>query len=249
MPKQRKIPDVKPLVKEGEVMFNVLVVDDDDAVRAQLVETLAELTQLSTFEAGTLEEAKARLEERDYAIALVDIMLGPKIKDQLAGIELQCELGKRSDCVTLIVSGTQDATLKSLVPSIGGFDFVGKPINKMELITKVERALERYAEKGKTIVAGKLPPGLEYDGSNRRRMRWKKSLVHLTMTHLDIVEALISEPGKVVEKSKLQALLKTGGPDAVNTHISNIRAAFITVDPNFKAIHVKPGKGYFWSVD
>lgn len=249
MQKQRKIPSVEPLAKGDKVMFNVLVVDDDDAIRAQLVETLAELTQLCTFEARSLEEARARLDERDYAIALVDIQLGPKTKDQLAGIELQCELGKRSDCVTLIVSGTQDATLKNMVPSIGGFDFVGKPISKMELITKVERALERYAEKGKTAVAGELPPGLEYDGNNRHRMRWKKALVHLTMTHLCIVEALISEPGKVVEKNKLKDLLKTGGLDAVNTHISNIRAAFISVDPNFKAIHVKPGKGYYWSVD
>ncbi len=69
------------------------------------------------------------------------------------------------------------------------------------------------------------------------------------MTQLCIVEALISEPGTVVEKMKLKELLKTGGLDAVNTHISNIRAAFISIDPNFKAIHVKPGKGYYWSVD
>jgi CheY-like chemotaxis protein len=114
---------------------NLLVVDDDDALREMLATALSlRGARVTTARSGE----QARLEAGPFDAALIDMTL-----DDCRGDELLAQLRKRG-CVSAAMLVTGTAQTPRLVPGGEPDDWVRKPFEVSELVDRLKRTLERH---------------------------------------------------------------------------------------------------------
>lgn len=229
----------------GDEMRHVLIVEDDELMRNKLAELLGEIQDLQIDMAADANSARKLMGGQRYQIAIVDIELGPGVKDRFAGMAITSEL-RDQGCIPLIVSGTGDDTLKGVTATMWGYDFVSKPINEVDLLNKVEQALAWESEHPRGEKSKAWPDGLTQAPNEPLKMLWKGKPLGLTMTQIQLLQKLANEPGTVISNTTLKKFMRSGNsPSALSTHFSNIRKKFREVDKDFKHI-INEGQGYIW---
>lgn len=227
-------------------MRHVLVVEDDESMLNKLTNLLREVKDLQIDCARDEASARRLMSTNKYQIALVDIELGPGPKDRFAGLAITRDLVNQG-CIPLVVSGTGDDTLKGVAATLSGYDFVSKPVNDLDLVHKVEHALEWAESKQTNSEPGTWPDGLTEAPDNPLKIFWKENPVGLTVTQLTLVRCLAKTPGEMVENTVLCRALKSGNSaPALASHFTNIRKKFRDIDQSFVQIVNVPGKGYLW---
>ena len=120
---------------EWRPMANVLIVDDDDAVRGILLDLLSDRYQCNT--ASTAEEAFQYLEIEDYDAVLTDIAM-----PGLTGVELMKRVQlKDLDTPVILISGKNDEQDSEALIKLGAFAYLNKPFSLDEIEFIVERAV------------------------------------------------------------------------------------------------------------
>jgi CheY-like chemotaxis protein len=117
-------------------MKKILIVDDSREIR-ELVSATLETEEYTVFEAadGTKAIATALLERPDFII--MDVMLPGKIN----GIEATRIIKNNpltKHCTVLILTGTDDTTLREKGLEAGASDFFMKPFSPLDLLQKLE---------------------------------------------------------------------------------------------------------------
>lgn len=121
----------------GADLLNVLVIDDEKAVRESCREA-AEINGFHTYVADSAEQAYKVLEAHAIDIVLLDLKL-----PGACGLEALREVKKRRpDSVVIIITGC--ATVASAVQAMkqGAFDYITKPFTLEELRLLLELATE-----------------------------------------------------------------------------------------------------------
>ena len=117
--------------------FNVLVVEDETVV-VESIKRILTPEGFSVNATASSEEATQILQQGDYGIILVDIVL-----PGVSGLQL-VELLRKShpQAITIIISGL--ATRENVIESFrcGAFDFIPKPFSFEELLGPVRRAVD-----------------------------------------------------------------------------------------------------------
>ena len=117
-------------------MANILIVDDDDAVRGILLELLSDQYECNT--ASNADEAFQYLEIEDYDAVLTDIAM-----PGLTGIELLKRIQlKDLDTPVIFISGKNGAEDSEALKKLGAFAYVQKPFGLDEINYLVARAVE-----------------------------------------------------------------------------------------------------------
>lgn len=117
-------------------MANILIVDDDDAVRAILLDLLSEQYLCNT--ASTAEEAFQYLEIENYDAVVTDIAM-----PGLTGIELLKRIQlKDLQTPVILISGKNGEQDPIALQQLGAFAFVSKPFALDEIEYLVARAVE-----------------------------------------------------------------------------------------------------------
>jgi len=215
-------------------MRNVLIVEDEAVMRSELRGILKEVPDIKVDEAPDAKTARQLMSLTKYEIALVDIKLGPGVMDQFAGMQIIGEL-REQGCIPLIVSGTGDDTLRGVTATMWGYDFLNKPVVPVDLLNKVNSALDLAARKHTGKESENWPLGLT-----------EKS-VNLSLIGYRLVCKLADSPGKVVTNAALIKAMKSGNSaSALASHLSTVRGRFREVDKEFGHIKSKGG-GYCWT--
>lgn len=230
-------------------MRKVLIVEDDrstnDLLRS-LVKTIPDTDVIQAFDKASAEDA---MRIHSLALMVIDVKLGEGPREKLSGFTLLNMLNGKPT-VAIVVSGMPSDMLPDLAISLQAFEFISKPINELDFINKVERALAFHKQLLADLPdpeASGWPAGLESDSRRKLRFRWKGKPVMLTITELRLVHCLIEPPNTVVEYARLGEQLPSGkSRKAVNTAMTGVRNGFVDVDPEFDAIESEPGKGYIW---
>ncbi len=127
---------------ENDVSSQILVVDDEEAVRRGIAQVLGR-RQLTVSTAASAHEALEILNQRPFAIILLDIKL-----PDVDGIEF-LRLLRKDFPETAIIMITGYPTIQSSVECIklGALDYLVKPFRIDELEAVVEKARERLSQK------------------------------------------------------------------------------------------------------
>ena len=119
----------------------VYVVDDDEAVR----DSLQWLLEGKDYRVRCFDSAEtflARFDTREVACLLVDIRM-----NGMTGLELQDRLiERRSPLPIVFITGHGDVPMAVTTMKKGAMDFIQKPFKENDLLTLVERMLERARE-------------------------------------------------------------------------------------------------------
>ena len=124
---------------KNTIKGTILLVDDDRLVLNSMADWLRSC-QYEIDTACTLAEARSRLENKTYDIALVDIQLGDD-SDGFALLREINDLGSMTSVILITGYGTVESAITAI--RAGAFDFLTKPLIDAELEMAIERALHQ----------------------------------------------------------------------------------------------------------
>ena len=201
-------------------MHTVLVVEDERKLR-ELLRGYLERAGMSVLTTGSGAEAIELAHTSELSLVVLDLGL-----PDVPGEEVARELRARSQVPIVMLtarSGDEDR-IRGL--ELGADDYVTKPFVPRELVLRVQAVLRRGAPQG---AAGSESFG---DGElvidhERREVRVRGQLVHLTPTEWALLTSLASAPGRVYSRAEL--INRTRGYEfegyerTTDSHVKNLR--------------------------
>jgi len=161
---------------------DVVIVDDDDAVR----DALSMLLRAAGLSVGTADSAEAFLARKapPPACLVLDVRM-----PGMSGLELQEKLAERTfDVPIVFLTGHGDVPMAVRAIKRGAFDFIEKPIDGERLIASVRDAIAYSSQPAAAAAQGRrAPPGLE---TLSRREREVLDLILAGQQSRAIAEAL-----------------------------------------------------------
>lgn len=121
--------------------LRVLVADDEDAVRATLVELCRSLGHEVVAEARDGEEAVALVASTSPELALLDIQM-----PHMNGLEAARAVAESQEVPVLIVTAFADEALMREAARSGAFSYVLKPVSRERLAAAITTAMARFAD-------------------------------------------------------------------------------------------------------
>ncbi|RCX33519.1 sigma-54-dependent transcriptional regulator [Thioalbus denitrificans] len=119
-------------------MAVILIVDDEFSIRKTLG-LLLKAEGHTVHEAGSLAEAKERLEQAPADLVMTDLRLGED--DGIAVLEHLRASGSDAESIVMTAYGTIESAVEAM--RLGAYDYLTKPINPAELVIRVTKVLER----------------------------------------------------------------------------------------------------------
>lgn len=224
-------------------MYNILVCDDENDIRAALGIYLSG-EGYKVYEAADGREALSILDKNEAQLILLDVMM-----PGMDGITALREIRKKCNAPVILLTAKSEETDMVLGLTLGADDYITKPYRPLELIARVKAQLRRYASFGgmdakpDSLMAG----GICLD-DRAKAVTLHGEAVNLTPTEYDILKLLMENPGKVFSTAQIYRAVwneePLGADGAVAVHIRHLREKLEADPSNPRYIKVVWGKGY-----
>lgn len=200
-------------------MNTILIVEDDININALLKEALEKEGYLCT-QAFSGTEARLLLEQRQYAVILLDLML-----PGIPGEEVLKEIRSRGNTPTIVLTARDTIDSKVEFLHNGADDYITKPFDIKEVLARVEVQIRRT---GNLLEQRKLIyRNLKIDKDTYRVSIDGKILPKITRQEFAILELFLQHPKKVFSKEEIFEYAwgepYVGETKTLDVHISNIR--------------------------
>ena len=215
--------------------FHILVVDDDDKIKALVKEYLEENDFLVST-ARDASEAKQKLEIVKFDIIILDIMMPGE-----SGLSLTKEVKKNNPTpiILLTAKGETEDRIEGL--ELGADDYLGKPFEPKELLLRVKNILNKT----------KLPdlPEKIYVGSTiinlkRSNIEINNKVKKINPQEKKILEKMLKSPGKVFSRDEIGKIVNIYKERTIDVVITRLRQK-IEVNPKYpKYLQTIRGSGY-----
>jgi two-component system, OmpR family, KDP operon response regulator KdpE len=221
----------------------VLVIDDEP----QILRALRRSLEAQDYEGATAEGAEEGLAlaaARTPNLVVLDLGL-----PDLDGTEVIRRLRSWTDVPVIVLSVREGRSDKIEALDAGADDFVTKPFDVEELLARMRAALRR-TEADLTSEAELRYGDLQVDLA-RRLVRIDNDLVHLTPNEYGLLEAMVTNPGKLLTHQWL--LRKVWGRGYGNeshylhVYVRQLRQKLGDDAAMPRFIITEPGVGYRWS--
>lgn len=229
--------------------YKILVVDDEAEI-ADLIETYLADENYTIFKFYSATDALACIETTDLDLAILDVML-----PDTDGFALCKKIREKHTWPIIMLTAKDAETDKITGLTLGADDYVTKPFTTMELLARVNSQLRRYSrylelkdaehkteEDAKVFTVG----GLEVH-EETVEVYLDGSPVRLTPTEFKILLLLIKSPGRVFSAEEIYE--RVWNEQAINTdtimvHIRKIREKIELNPRDPKYLKVVWGVGY-----
>lgn len=222
--------------------LRVLVVDDDPQIRRAVGTSL----RARGYDVATAADGEAALEvltASSHDLVILDLGL-----PGLDGHEVIKRLRAWSEAPVIVLSVREGQEDKIAALDAGADDYVTKPFAIEELLARM-RAVERR------VVPEKLPPVLRFGELEidlaRQLVRLGGAQVQLTPTEYRLLEAMASNPGKLLTHHWL--LDKVWGPgygsESLRVYVKQLRQKLRDDPARPSWITTEPGMGYRWRLE
>lgn len=201
--------------------YNVLVVDDDNAIR-ESIEIYLKNEGIRVIEAPDGEEALKVLEKQEIHLIIMDIMM-----PRMDGIKATFKIRESKNIPIIMLSAKSEDGDKILGLNIGADDYITKPFNPLELVARVKSQLRRYTNFGYFKEDDEIQiRGISLN-KHRKTVNVNGEEVSLTLTEYKILELLMENKGRVFSISEIYTRVWNepfyNGENTVSVHIRRLR--------------------------
>jgi len=212
---------------------HILVVDDDDRIRALLKKFLAENGYRVTA-AADAAEARDRLRALVFDLLVVDVMMPGE-----DGLALTRSLRGLSNVPILILTarGLPDDRIDGL--EAGADDYLAKPFEPRELVLRINALIRRSAQQAPPKGSVRFGP-CEFD-IDRGELKRNEEVVRLTTGELALLKALAQRPGAPVSRTALADMTSAALERSVDVQMTRLRRK-IEDDPR-RPVHLQTVRG------
>jgi two-component system OmpR family response regulator len=224
---------------------SVAIVEDEIAIRDNYAAGLRRQGYRVQGYAGR-EEALAAFRARLPDLVIIDVNLGAEVE---GGFELCRQLRAMSERLPIIFLTARESELDAVSGlRLGADEYLTKRVSLDHLLARVAALFRRVealtAADGESSAIRRGPLTVDKD---RLTVRWNDRPVPLTLTEFWVVHALSRHPGHVLNREQLMAAANVVLEDStVTSQVKRIRAKFVAVDPEFRALVTVYGMGYRW---
>ncbi len=181
---------------------SVLIVDDDPLIRELLQSYLAQ-EGYQVRCASTAEQAEACLAESPVDLVMLDIRLPGK-----DGLTLTRELRVRSEVGIILITGRNDEVDRIVGLECGADDYVVKPLNPRELVSRAKNLVRRVRHAQQPAVAApatqlKRFAGWMLDNDRRRLIDQDGSETLLTHGEFQLLSVFLRNAGHTLSRDQL----------------------------------------------
>lgn len=181
---------------------SVLIVDDDPLIR-ELLESYLAREGYQVRCASTAEQAEACLAESPVDLVMLDIRLPGK-----DGLTLTRELRVRSEVGIILITGRNDEVDRIVGLECGADDYVIKPLNPRELVSRAKNLVRRvrHAQQPAAAPASaqlKRFAGWMLDNDRRRLIDRDGSETLLTHGEFQLLSVFLRNAGHTLSRDQL----------------------------------------------
>lgn len=194
---------------------HILIVDDDDRLRALLTKYLSEQGFMVTAAAGAAE-ARRKLAWFVFDLIVLDVMMPGE-----SGLSLLESLRDAPPAPVLMLSAMGDADDRIRGLETGAEDYLAKPFEPKELVLRIRAILRRalaQAERAKSITFGDC----RFDVAAGQLKRGQEA-VPLTTGEAAILRKLAENIGTPIARAELSGLISAESERAVDVQITRLR--------------------------
>ncbi len=221
---------------------HIIIVEDEDKIAQILVDYLAR----EGFKARVLNDGTHAVEtirQSNPEFVILDLMLPGK-----DGLTICRELRQFSEVPILMLTARVDEIDRLLGLELGADDYVCKPFLPREVVARVRTILRRVQRQPVPTGEDKIRYRDILLLPERFQCRVGEQDIDLTPVEFRLLQALISQPGRVYSR---EALMKVSYQDdrivsdrTIDSHIKNVRKKLACVAGNEEIIHSIYGVGY-----
>lgn len=198
--------------------INILIIEDEAKIR-EIIKTYAVKEQYEVFEAGSGQEAYELLEERDYHLIVLDVML-PDTDGW--SILRRVRRDKNIPVIMLTARGEEDDKLLGF--DLGADDYVTKPFSAKELMARIKTVLKRnhVVTVGEIVAIGDMKINTSF-----HQIHIKEQEVELTPLEYKLLMFFVNNRNIALDRD--QILNGVWGYDyygderTVDTHVKRLR--------------------------
>ncbi|SFL71177.1 response regulator transcription factor [Geodermatophilus ruber] len=224
---------------------SVLVVEDTEEIR-ELVCTVLRKAGMDVRAVASGTEALAEVRRQVPDVVVLDLGL-----PDADGTEVCRQIRAESECYVLMLTARAEEVDLLIGLAVGADGYMAKPFSPRELVARVQAMLRRPR-----VPAPRPAPAeesvrrladLEID-EDSREVRVDGAVVDLTRTEFDLLAALASRPGRVLQRETLlREVWQTdweGSVRLVEAHMSNLRRKLQAAGLAAAEIRTVRGVGY-----
>ena len=221
-----------------------LLLIDDDEEYCLLVKDYMEFQNIMLDYALTGEAGSSVLGKRGYDLVLLDMML-----PDVPGVEVLRRIRMKSSVPVIILSAHNDETDRIVTLEIGADDYISKSFSSGELLARVRAVLRRSSGgSGEGHDEALCAHGIELN-PGKMQFSFHDCSVELTYVELQILQAMMREPGRIFSRETLLNLFADNQEwnkfdRRVDVHISTLRKKLAEATGANTHIRTVRGMGY-----
>lgn len=230
---------------------HILVVDDHSEIR-DLLKRFLEQHGLRVSCARDGKEMKRLLEEREFDLLVLDLMMPGE-----DGLTLCRELRAKSSLPIIMLTAMGEETDRIIGLEMGADDYLAKPFNPRELLARI-KAVMRRTQVEPQPVAETLTRDLRFDrwllDINRRELVDEEGVgLSLSTAEFDLLRVFLERPQRVLSRDQLLDLARgreaVAFDRAIDTLVSRLRRKLERDPKNPELIKTIWGGGYLFAAD
>ncbi|SIR12695.1 response regulator [Aeromonas veronii] len=230
---------------------HILVVDDHSEIR-DLLKRFLEQHGLRVSCARDGKEMKRLLEEREFDLLVLDLMMPGE-----DGLTLCRELRFKSNLPIIMLTAMGEETDRIIGLEMGADDYLAKPFNPRELLARIKAVMRRTQVETQPATET-LTRDLRFDrwllDVNRRELVDEDGVgLSLSTAEFDLLKVFLERPQRVLSRDQLLDLARgreaVAFDRAIDTLVSRLRRKLERDPKNPELIKTIWGGGYMFSAD
>ena len=219
-------------------MEKILIIDDDIDI-ADLESYLLKKEGFDTLICNTGEDALEEINKERFDLILMDIMM-----PGISGIELCAKVREKVDCSIIFVTAKANLVDKMIGFEIGADDYITKPFENQELVSRVKAHLRKDKRNRKQNSSNIIKIGEIELNKESFEVKKNGNKIDLSTREFELLKYLMENKGIVLSKSQIFDSVwgsNFGEISTVAVHIKNLRDK---LDKDEKYIITVWGYGY-----
>ena len=215
--------------------FHILVVDDDDKIKALIKQFLNE-SGFIVSTASNAEEAKFKINIFDFSLMVLDVMMPGQ-----SGYDLTKEIkqSRNIPIILLTAKGEVESRIHGL--ELGADDYLGKPFEPKELLLRIKNILRANINKN-ILESTKI--GVAELNLSKMTIKLNKRVQKINSTEKKVLVKMLSSPGKIFSRSEIGKISKISKERSIDVMITRLRKKIEVHPKNPKFLQTVRGSGY-----
>jgi DNA-binding response OmpR family regulator len=219
-------------------MEKILIIDDDNDI-ADLESYLLKSENYETIICNSGEEAIEEIEKTKFYLILMDIMM-----PGISGIELCAKIREKVSCSIIFVTAKSNLVDKMVGFEIGGDDYITKPFENQELVSRVKAHLRKDKRNLRTNNSNIIKIGEIELNKESFEVKKNNEKIDLSTREFELLKYLMENKGIVLSKAQIFDAVWGSNFGEISTVAVNIKNLRDKLDKEEKYIITVWGYGY-----